>query len=130
MSQLRFRKIQYPFAYNFFVGYKYCFPGEKILVAGDTEDRPFQSGASFHVSSSFNMHLNSWIVFRNFADVSFYEGSEMDEVKGEKTRAFNYTPGLSFQLKQFRLDQIVTFPIAGKNAGADVSYSFIVLYTF
>jgi hypothetical protein len=129
-GQVRLRKIMFPFAYNLFVGYKHFFPGEKILQAGDTKERSFKSGDMVSFSGAFNMHLNNWIVFRNLADIYLFQASEADEVKGEKSKLFTYTAGLSFQLKQFRLDQIATVPLLGSNSGADVGYAFIIMYTF
>jgi hypothetical protein len=129
-SQLRFRKVMFPFSFNVFASYKHFFPGKKIMEAGDTQERPFKSGDIVSFSGALYMHLNNWIVFRNLAEVYIHQASEVDEIKGDDGHAFIYTGGLSFQLKQFRLDQIATVPILGRNAGAEIGYAFNVMYTF
>jgi hypothetical protein len=130
-TQLRYRKIAYPFSYNLFASYKMFFGGMKILDAGDKEERSFKSGNYFSVSGSFNMHLNNWIVFKNFVDTYFFSPGEVEGVaSGENSWALMYYPGFSFQMKRFRLDQVITFPLAGKLTSADVSYIMMVQYTF
>ncbi|MFZ2905791.1 MAG: hypothetical protein WAZ98_06285 [Cyclobacteriaceae bacterium] len=128
---LRLRKVHYPFSYSVFGSYEVFFGGEKILDPADTEEKPFQSGNNFSVGGYFNFHLNDWIAIRNSLDYFFSLADEYDGVKEEyNSWVFQYYPGISFQIKQFRIDQAVTIPLFGKSSAADPSYFLIVQYTF
>lgn len=128
---LRLRKVQYPFSYSVFGSYEVFFGGEKILDPADTEEKPFQSGNNISAGGYFNFHLNDWIAIRNSLDYFFSLADEYDGVKEESNSwVFQYYPGISFQIKQFRIDQAVTVPLAGKLSAADPSYFLIVQYTF
>lgn len=127
----RLRKVSYPFAYSGFVSYQHFFGGTKLLDPLDTDERPFQSGANYSVGGYVNFHLNEWIAIRNSADYFFSVRDEYDGVKEEHDSwVIQYYPGLSFQIKQFRIDQAVNVPIAGKLSSADPSYFIIIQYTF
>jgi hypothetical protein len=127
----RLRKVSYPFAYSAFVSYQHFFGGSKLLDPLDTQEKPFRSGSNYSVGGYINFHLNEWIAIRNSGDYFFSVRDEYDGVQEENDSwGIQYYPGLSFQLKQFRVDQAVNVPITGKLASADPSYFIIVQYTF
>lgn len=127
----RLRKIKYPFAYSAFVSYQHFFGGSKLLDPLDTDEKPFQSGNNYSIGGYVNFHLNEWIAIRNSGDYSFSKRDEYDGVKEENDSwGIQYYPGLSFQVKQFRIDQAVNIPIAGKLTSADPGYFIIIQYTF
>jgi hypothetical protein len=130
LTQFKYRKIMYPFSYNLFISYKTYFGGSKVLDPEDTKEKPFKSSNYFSTSGSFNMHLNNWIVFKNFLDTYFFGPGETDGKEGQSSWALYYYPGFSFQLKRFRLDQTIVIPLAGKLTGADISYAIACQYTF
>jgi hypothetical protein len=106
---LRLRKVRYPFSYSIFGCYQVFFGGEKLLDATDTEEKPFKSGSNFSAGGYFNFHLNDWIAIRNSVDYFFSLRDEYDGVEEEEDSwVFQYYPGISFQIKQFRIDQAVT----------------------
>jgi hypothetical protein len=128
---LRLRKVRYPFSYSIFGSYQVYFGGEKLLDATDTEEKPFKSGSNFSAGGYFNFHLNDWIAIRNSVDYFFSLRDEYDGVEEEEDSwVFQYYPGISFQIKQFRIDQAVTVPLFGKLSSADASYIVILQYTF
>ncbi len=49
---------------------------------------------------------------------------------GDKAWCLNYQPVLNFQIRRFRLYEIVDVPVLGKNYGADPLYKLGLLYTF
>ena len=130
LTQLKLRKINFPFSYNLFLGYKTYFGGTRLLDPEDTEERPFKSGNYMNAAASFNTHLNNWIVFKNFLDVTFKQPDEEDGVLGQRSWVLFYYPGLSFQIKRFRLDQTILLPVMGKLYSADVSYIMAVQFLF
>jgi hypothetical protein len=44
--------------------------------------------------------------------------------------ALSYSPGFVFQVRRFRISEIVQVPMIGKNNSADPLYVMKVLYTF
>ena len=131
--QLRLRKVRFPYAYSFFGGYRVNFGGEKMnmFTPLDPTEYSFKSGNSVDVGGYFHFHLNEWLAVRNTLEVFFFGPDEFDgEKEEESTWALFYYPGLSFQLKGFRIDQAVTMPIAGKLGGADPSFILLLQYTF
>jgi hypothetical protein len=128
---LRLRKIRYPFVYTINASFTYFNGGKKLLDPAETEEKNFRSGSNFSVGGALNFHVNDWIAVRNFLD---YYLSKADTYDGETEKndswVIQYYPGLSFQVKRFRIDQAVTIPLTGKLSAADPGYILILQYTF
>lgn len=129
------RKIFYPYSITLYAGYAYHFEGEKILFPDYPEDEEirFKSGDRFDVGGSFNFHLNDWIALQN--QVYFFHWGPnkvfADQTEtGYKSWVVSYQPVLNFQIRRFRLFEIISIPIMGKNNGADPFYVLGLLYTF
>jgi hypothetical protein len=127
----RLRKINYPLAYSVYLSYQYFFGGKKLLDPLDTKERSFQSGSNYSVGGNLFFHLNEWIAFRNSFDYFYSLRDEYDGVKEpDDSWVLQYYPGLSFQVKQFRIDQAVNVPLIGKLTSADPSYLLVLSYMF
>jgi hypothetical protein len=130
-TSFRLRKINYPFVYSFSVDYVYFLGGKKLLGPTETEEKSFQSGSNIDVGGYFNFHMNDWIAFRNIAEF-FYSNADTYDGETEENNSWSlqYYPGLSFQVKQFRIDQAVTIPLKGKLSTADPAYIISIMCTF
>lgn len=130
LTQVRFRKITFPFSYNMFLGCKVNFGGAKLIRQTDTKETPFKSGNRLNMGGSFNLHLNNWIIFKNFTELNFLGPGTIGTEKGSDAWLLTYYPGLSFQIKNFRIDQSIVFPVKGKSILADPVYILSVYSTF
>jgi len=138
---LNLRKIIYPFSFTLYTGYAYHFEGEKIFSdyfePGDEDSFKqtfrFRSGDMFNVGGSFNFHLNDWIALQN--QVFFFHWGP-NKIYTEPTTSSSkawtlmYQPVLNFQIRRFRLFEIVMIPLVGQAYGADPVYILGLLYTF
>ncbi len=125
------RKTKYPFLFSGTVAYKYNFEGNKVFEVGQPEQN-FQNGGLFSIGGLVGYHVNEWMAIIN--DVTYFniakgkiEGTLVDE---EAAWVMEYIPRLTFQIKQLRINQALSFPIIGKLSGADPSYFLIVQYVF
>jgi hypothetical protein len=132
---LNIRKIFYPYSFTFYTGYAYHFEGEKVFYPDYPEDEEirFKSGDRFNVGGSFNFHLNDWIALQN--QVFFFSWGPNKiftepTAEGENAWVLSYQPVLNFQIRRFRLFEIISIPVLGKNYGADPFYVLGLLYTF
>lgn len=129
--QLTLRKIVYPFSYNLYVGYRYYFEGTKVLQPTDKIDQSFKSGNWLYFGGSLNIHLNDWLIFKNFADLNFRSKSvAAGQVSAESSWSLLYSPAFNFQIRQFRIGEALLIPLSGKLTGADIGYSLTFLYVF
>jgi hypothetical protein len=132
-GEIRVRKVKYPFSYQFSGSYQYFFGGKKILNLNTPvlEERPFRSGSNLALYGTLNFHLNDWIALRNSTQYFF---SVRDEYDGEKEEdnswVVEYIPGITFQIKQFRIAQAINIPLFGKLSAGDPSFTVIMAYTF
>lgn len=128
---LEIRKNQYPFLFSGFVGYKYNFEGSKILDVGQPSSN-FQDGGLFLINGNVGYHLNEWMAVVNDFSYSIIGKDKINGINSDEESkwAFSYLPRLSFQIKNLRINQGITFPIVGKLSGADPSYFLIVQYVF
>lgn len=133
---LNVRKVIYPYSFTLYAGYAYHFKGEKMFYPDfdeSMEEFRFKSGDRFDIGGSFNFHLNDWIALQN--QVFFFHWgpnkifADMTET-GNEAWALNYQPVLNFQIRRFRLFEVISIPVLGKNYGADPQYILGLLYTF
>lgn len=132
-SWLNLRKIRYPYSYDVYISYALEFQGSKRIYHDDTEETKFKSGNYFWTGGSFNIHLNEWIVLSN--DISFKYNQEgvikySTEEKIDPAWIIPYQAGLVFQVRRFRISEVVQIPLMGKNNSADPLYVMKALYTF
>jgi hypothetical protein len=129
--RLQIRRIMYPFSYTASVSYTYFFGGSKILEPLDTQEKPFRSGNNFNFDGSFNFHLNDWLAVQNTLTY-FLSGQDTEDgvTEADKSWVLQYYPGLSFQIKRFRINEVFLVPISGKLSSADPSYIFALSYVF
>lgn len=128
---LKFRKIIFPYSYDVGVAYKYNLGGKKLLRPDDKEETSFKPGNKLNATASFNIHLNNWIILKNTADFSFFGKGSIDGKPGSDTSwLLMLYPGLTFQLKGFRIATTVAYPAMGKTMIADPLYIMNFVYTF
>jgi hypothetical protein len=99
----------------------------------DSSETKFKDGNYTTVGASFNLHLNEWIVLSNEFNYKYNEKGVI-KYKVEETVdpawEFCYQPGLYFQVRRFRISEVVQVPLMGKNNSADPLYLMQVQYTF
>jgi hypothetical protein len=125
--------IRYPYSASVLVNYQYNFWGSKLMNAGDTEETRFKKGNRLMAGGRFNIHLNEWIAFGNELYYIHYEkGKEKGttDITTDSAWDIDYVPRLVFQVRRFRISELVQIPLFGKNEGADPAYSLFVQYTF
>ena len=132
-SWLNLRKIRYPYSFDFYLSYAIEFQGSKKIYYDDAEETKFKNGNYFWAGSSFNIHLNDWIVLTN--DLSFkYNQKGVIKYSTEETIdpawILPYQAGLVFQVRRFRISEVVQVSLMGKNNSADPLYVMKALYTF
>jgi hypothetical protein len=127
------RKVSYPYSFGAYVRYAYEFPGSKLIEQDDKKETKFKNGNYTTVGASFNLHLNEWIALSNEFN---YKYNEKGVIKYEVEKTvdpaweFSYLPGLYFQVRRFRISEVVQVPLMGKNISADPLYHMQVQYTF
>jgi hypothetical protein len=132
-SELRLRKIIYPFSYVGYINYIYHFPGEKLINPGDVNESSFTDGNLVSAGISFNFHLNDWIAVANDASFSYWGRGKVENVSPDDLYTnwiVLYEARLVFQIRRIRLAEAATIPIKGKNFPADPQYGVIVQYIF
>jgi len=138
---LNLRKIIYPYSFTLYAGYAYFLEGEKIFSdyfePGDEDSFKqtfrFKNGNRIDVGGSFNFHLNDWIALQNQVFFFHWQPNKIyaePVYTGDNAWCLNYQPVLNFQIRRFRLFEIVSVPVLGKNYGADPFYILGLLYTF
>ena len=124
------RKISYPYAYGLKLFYVYRTETNKILAVGN-EPTDFQNGHTFGASASFNAQLNKWIAFINQAELlQLAADRKNNELTGETGMLLQHFTGLSFQIRQFRIEQGMTIALIGNNVAADPAYHINLQYSF
>lgn len=134
LSAVRMKRIAYPLSYELEIGMRKYFGASRIAAPGEPRT-DFTSGNDYYVRPFINFHLNQYVLITNYFDYllqkqdTFTGGNSAYQLKSD-TQFFRYYPGISIQLKQFRLEQSVMVPLAGQNSGADPSYLFSVSRIF
>lgn len=127
------RKIIYPYSFSAFMNYNYNFRGSKLIDAEATIPTSFRKGNVLMMSGSFNFHLNDWIALANeIYYIHYGKGEEKNgsTVVTDPHWTIDYVPRLVFQIRRFRIYEIVDVPLFGKDNGADPAYSISMQYTF
>ncbi|MCU0460950.1 MAG: hypothetical protein MUF36_02875 [Bacteroidales bacterium] len=127
------RKIIYPYSFTAFMNYNYNFWGSKLIDAEATTPTKFRKGNLLMISGSFNFHLNDWIALAN--EIYYFHYGKGEEKNGstvvtDPNWTIDYVPRLVFQIRRFRIYEIVDVPLFGKDNGADPAYSITMQYTF
>jgi hypothetical protein len=128
----RMKKTVYPYSITLFASYFHNFEGEKQFFPEEDPIR-FKTADHFFASGGVGIHLNDWIALVN--DVNFdVFGENIYYYEPESTSdagwTFDYQPAIYFQIRRFRLFEIVQIPLLGKNSGADPVYSINIQYLF
>ncbi|MDH5381853.1 MAG: transporter [Cyclobacteriaceae bacterium] len=140
------RLLQYPYSHLFSVNYEYSIGGKKKFPpyrfylnynpGFSTIDYFYQSPPIFHIDYSFNFHLNDWMAISNSLSYNRQKAkttvlvSYWKEIEVPDSWAMVYTNRISFQVKKYRINQVINVPLKGKNRPADVSYGLEMQYTF
>jgi hypothetical protein len=127
------RKIHYPYSYSAFAKYNYSFWGSKLMRPDHTSETRFKKGNNIFISCSFDILLNDWIAFENQLNYSHSDkGKEEYEetIKTDPAWDICYAPSLIFQIRRFRISEIILVPLLGKNTSSDPAYSLSVGYIF
>jgi hypothetical protein len=113
--------------------YDYNLSGSRLISPWDVDEKKFTYGNFFVAGGNFNLHLNEWIALANELNYSHRGKGKIENTPAsDLTTAwgFSYETRLIFQIKRFRLGEAVTFPLKGKNIGADPQYVLIAQYVF
>lgn len=134
--EVRIRKIAYPFSFEFGATYINYF-GTNVPMEQNGPNVKVTSGAEFLIRPQINFHLNDWVSLTHYVD---YYSALKDDFEGvDNFGAYNkefdqwtlrYYPGITFQIKRFRLEQAVLIPLAGKVISADPQFFFGLDYIF
>ena len=126
----------YPFSVELGAGLLKYFGAEKVLIP-NTRPVDVVSGSELLITPKVNFLLNEWVSFSNYFD---YYLALKDDFDGEDPFGyhnneynqwmFRYSPIITFQIKQLRIEQAVFIPLAGRTVTADPTYYFIVQYMF
>jgi hypothetical protein len=131
--RLTVRMVTYPFSYGAYMFYDYNLPGSRLMSPGAIDETKFTYGNFFVTGGNFNLHLNEWIALANELNYSHRGKGKIDGTPSSDLSiawGFSYETRLIFQIKRFRLGEAVTFPLKGKNIGADPTYVLIGQYVF
>ena len=125
------RKTRYPFLFSGFVGYKFNFEGNKVIDVGEPS-QDFRDGGFFNISGLVGYHVNEWMAIINDLNYNRVGKNQVNgfNIDSEAKWSVEYIPRLSFQIKQLRINQALTFPLWGKLSGADPGYIMVVQYVF
>lgn len=127
------RKVIYPYSITTQLNYTYNFKGSKIMDVEANIPTKFKKGNMFMAGGSFNFHLNDWIALANEL-YYFHWGSGEEEngvtIKTDPAWVIKYLPRLVFQIRRYRIEQIVDVPLAGNSISADPGYIMKVQFTF
>lgn len=127
IAEYQLRQIAYPYVYSVYLSYQYFAGGRKKLRPLAPSEQSFRSGSNISLGGYFNFHLNEWIALRNSAQYFFSNPDTFDGItEPDPSWTVQYSPGLNFQIRQFRIAQGVTIPLAGKLSAADPTYFFLV----
>lgn len=129
---LRLKKIVYPYSFTLYAFYFHNFEGEKQFFPDEDPIR-FKNADHGGLSGALGIHLNDWIALIN--DVGFnkhgqskYYYAVTETSDGGWT--LEYQPAIYFQIRRFRLFEVVQIPLWGKNTGADPVYFLNIQYMF
>jgi hypothetical protein len=127
------RYLSYPFSIDGYVGYSYYFRGSKIMNPTDTEEMKFKSGNCLSTGGMISIHLNEWIALINEVSYQYIGKGELEGVSPSdryiKWKVV-YLPKLIFQIRRFRIGEVVSIPLKGKMLAADPGYGLIASYIF
>ncbi len=132
---LEIRKILYPISLQLRVSYQHYFGADKVLSPMGEPQRVI-SGSQFVILPQVNFHLNEWVsvyqqVTYSYTQKDDFEGIDFFGSHSKLIRsALLYDMGLTFQVKQLRLEQSVSVPLAGRFAPANTSYAISLSYMF
>jgi len=127
------RMVSYPFSFGGYTYLDFNLPGSRLISPWDVSEKKFTYGNFFVVGGNFNLHLNEWIALTNELNYSHRGKGKIEDTPSSALDiawAFSYETRLLFQVKRFRLGEAVTFPLKGKNIGADPIYVLIAQYVF
>ena len=126
------RKINYPFLFSGTASYRHQFKGNKVFQIGQPEIS-FRNAGVVTISGETGFHVNEWMAIINNVSYSSVVGDLMRAgvtVEAASSWFLNYSPTLTFQVKQLRINQFLTFPVIGRNTTADPRYQLGVQYVF
>jgi hypothetical protein len=126
----QFRKIVYPYSFEFTSGFEWKTGGQKIHFPGEKQ-KSFKSGNVVYAIAGINFHLNDWICITNDVNYTYIGKYTLEDSLAEHpSMVFSWTPNIHFQIKKIRIAQGILIPIVGRNYGADPGYIFMFQYIF
>jgi hypothetical protein len=131
--QITARYLSYPYSLTAYVSYNYNFKGNRLIFPTDSLETGFKYGNSLFAGVMVGLHLNEWIALVNELNFHYAGKGEIDGVSQSDlntTWAVSYMPKLIFQIRRFRLGEVVNIPLKGKMISADPSYVLLVQYVF
>lgn len=131
-SSLNIRKVNYPFLYAGRVEYEYRMEGTKSLKLNEPEVA-FKNSNVLNIGGQIGFHVNEWMAIVNDVNYLTIVGEIMEDGEIFATRdnfRLVYSPTLTFQVKQIRINQLLNFPIIGKNGPADPRFQIGIEYVF
>ncbi len=144
LPTLLMRRINYPFSYSLLVDYRHSFGGRKKLPPYPlyllidpgfiTREYLVKSPGRLGVEATLNFHVNEWIAFGNIVTYTASGAREVSldshRIEFLETWGVDYLPSIVFQIRRYRVNQMLRVPLMGKNWPADISFAASVGYTF
>ncbi|MBN2215247.1 MAG: hypothetical protein JW723_13500 [Bacteroidales bacterium] len=125
-----YKKIFYPYSLYLDATFSWHSGGEKIFYPGE-ETVKFKPLPTVSTAAKFSFHINDWIAISNMVFFNYKAKTEFigtTTETGPSTWAVESIPYLYFQIRKMRLGQAVSIPLAGRNTGADPSFTIILQY--
>jgi hypothetical protein len=124
------KKVYYPFSIAGVLMYAYSFPTDLRLKYNDIEKTTVDFGDFFQSKLIVNYMPSDWISISNnivftHNGKSVYDNEEYKHNEKEMIQLM-WEPGLTFQMKNFRLRQSISFVAFGKNSHTTPIFSIVL----
>jgi hypothetical protein len=114
------KKVFYPFSVSGTLSYAHSFPADLKLNYDDTEKTQIKYGDWVNCNAVLNYMVSDWISIGNSLNYTYNGPQEINNIKEDYTIQYlKYSPSLTFQIKNIRLTQGVSFYLAAKNANTN-----------
>ena len=118
------KKVFYPFSVSAFAMYDHHFPTDLKLHYNDSAKLHIKYGDHFEIMANINYLPSDWIalqstfLFSRNASTD-YGDDPIYKYSGNPTVYFKWEPKLTFQIRNIRLSQGISFYLKAKNSNAD-----------
>ncbi len=114
------KKVVYPFSVSGILSYSYSFPTDLKLNYNDTIKTHLKYGDVLNCNANLNYMVCDWISIGNSLSYTYNEPGEINGIKADYNTVYlKYAPSLTFQIKNVRLTQGISFYLTAKNANTN-----------